>query len=192
MNKIKDMNPLKNEKILREEIYEKNKITKWIYNIIILLGGSGFLIVGISSYIKYNIVYFLNSDQIIFFPQGIIMCFYGICAIIISINQIKITLNKAGEGYNEFNKNLGLMQIYRKGTKGKNSDINIIYQLTDIEAIKIEIKNGYFNSKQNILVCLKEKNDIPILQLTNPLKINELEKKASEIASFLNVPLKGS
>lgn len=126
------MNLSKNQKILREEIYEKNKIIKWIYNIIILLGGCGFLVVGISSYIQYNLVYFLNSDQILFFPQGITMCFYGICAIIISINQIKITLNKVGEGYNEFNKEVGLMKIYRKGTKGKNSDVNITYALTDI------------------------------------------------------------
>jgi hypothetical protein len=139
MNIIKTMNFLKNEKIsnnenknqriLREEIYEKNKLIKWIYNIIILTGGCGFLIVGISSYIQYNIIHFLNSDQIVFFPQGITMSFYGICAIIISINQIRITLNKIGEGYNEFNKDIGLMKIYRKGEK---TDINITYPLTDI------------------------------------------------------------
>ena len=45
--------------------------------------------------------------------------------------------------------------------------------------------------KQNIFVCLKGKKDLPILQPTKPLEINELEKKASEIASFLKVPLKG-
>lgn len=60
------------------------------------------------------------------------MCFYGTCGIIVSINQIRIMLMKIGEGYNEFNKEKGIMQIYRKGLIGKDSDINIIYPLNDI------------------------------------------------------------
>jgi hypothetical protein len=38
---------------------------------------------------------------------------------------------------------------------------------------------------------IKDKNDLPIIQLSNPIKISDLEKQASEIASFLNVPIKG-
>jgi hypothetical protein len=60
------------------------------------------------------------------------MCFYGTCGLIISINQISILLNKIGEGYNEFNKDKKIMQIYRKGFRGKDSDVNIICPLTDI------------------------------------------------------------
>jgi hypothetical protein len=128
-----DFSPKLNTKeILREEITEEDKFIKWLYNSIILLGGIGFLCVGISSYINYDIIFFLKSDQIIFYPQGITMCFYGTCALIISINQIRILFNNIGEGYNEFNKSKKIMQIYRKGFKGKNSDINIIYPLTDI------------------------------------------------------------
>jgi Ycf4 len=117
---------------LREEITESDKLIKWIFNISTLLGGIGFLTVGISSYIKYDLIKFLNAEQIVFFPQGITMCFYGICGIIVSINQIKIILLKAGEGYNEFNKKEGVMKIYRRGLKGKDSDVNIVYPLTDI------------------------------------------------------------
>jgi hypothetical protein len=120
------------EKILREEITENDKVIKWLYNIVILLGGIGFLCVGISSYINYNIIFFLKADQIIFYPQGITMCFYGTCAFIISLNQIRILANNIGEGYNEFNKFKKTMQIYRKGFKGKNSDVNIICSLNDI------------------------------------------------------------
>lgn len=111
---------------------ENDKFVKWIFNASILLGGIGFLTVGVSSYIKNNLIPFLNADQIIFFPQGITMCFYGTCGIIVSINQIRIMLLKIGEGYNEFNKEKGIMQIYRKGIMGENSDVNIVYPLTDI------------------------------------------------------------
>lgn len=120
------------EKVLIEEIIEDDKLVKWVYNIIILLGGIGFLSVGISSYLKYNLIFFLNSEQVMFYPQGLTMCFYGICALIVSINQIQILINNIGEGYNEFNKDKGIMIIYRKGFKGIDSDINIICSLTDI------------------------------------------------------------
>jgi len=60
-----------------------------------------------------------------------------------------------------------------------------------LEAIKVEIKTELFNTRQNIYACIKGKNEIPIIQIDKPLKIMELEEKASEIASFLKVPVKG-
>lgn len=123
---------IKSDKILKEKIEENDKIIKWAFNIVILLGAIGFLDVGISSYLNNNIIPFLHAEQIIFFPQGITMCFYGTCGLLVSINQIRILSSKIGEGFNEFNKEKQIMQIYRKGLWGKDSDINIIYQLTDI------------------------------------------------------------
>ena len=59
------------------------------------------------------------------------------------------------------------------------------------EALRLEIKTELFNTKQKIFVCFKEKNELPIFQLEEPMKIQEIEKKASELASFLQVPIKG-
>lgn len=122
----------KNDKLLREEILENDKYLKWILNFTMLLGGLGFFVAGLSSYLKQNILFFINADQIIFFPQGLTMTFYGTCGIIVSINQIRILFLKIGEGFNEFNKEKGIMQIYRKGLLGKESDINITHPLKDI------------------------------------------------------------
>jgi hypothetical protein len=52
--------------------------------------------------------------------------------LILSINQLYILYSRIGEGFNEFNKVNGLMKIFRKGFYGKNSDINIVYPLSDI------------------------------------------------------------
>lgn len=123
---------LRNENLLREEIFENGKYLKWILNLTMLLGGLGFFITGLSSYLKQNLLFFINADQIIFFPQGLTMTFYGTCGIIVSINQIRILFLKLGEGFNEFNKEKGIMQIYRKGLQGEKSDINIIHPLNDI------------------------------------------------------------
>lgn len=128
----KEKKPLQTENLFREEIEEADKFIKYILNSAILFGASGFLIVGISSYLKFNIIPFLDASQIIFFPQGITMCFYGTLGLILSINQFIISFLKIGEGYNEFDKTKGKMTIFRKGFPGKNSDVNISYALKDI------------------------------------------------------------
>lgn len=103
------MNTFINESILKETIIEPNKNIKYALNSIILLGALSFFIVGISSYLKFNILPLLNANQIIFFPQGITMCFYGTIGTLLSINQFLILYLKVGEGYNEFNKETGMM-----------------------------------------------------------------------------------
>ncbi len=125
---------IKTELIYKEYIIESYKSIKYLINCIIITGSLGFLAVGISSYLKYDILFFLKSEQIIFFPQGLTMCFYGTCGLIVGINQMRILILKIGEGYNEFNKKQGTMTIVRKGS---NSDIMITYPLKDILRIKI-------------------------------------------------------
>lgn len=127
---------IKTEYLYKEYISESDKLLKFIINCVILGGATGFLCVGISSYIQYDIIPLLKSSQIIFFPQGLTMCFYGTCGLLVGINQMRILVANIGEGYNEFDKKEGVMTIYRKG---KNSDIKISYPLTDIVRIKIYI-----------------------------------------------------
>lgn len=120
------------ENVLIEKIKEPNPTVKYIFNSAIALGAIGFLIAGISSNVGYNIVPFLNAEEIVFFPQGITMCFYGTCGVLVSINQFRILTSGFGEGYNEFNKAEGIVRIFRKGQSGNSSDINITYPLIDI------------------------------------------------------------
>lgn len=120
--------------LYKEYISEKNKVVKYCLNLAILLGALGFLDVGISSYVNYNIVPFLNADKILFFPQGLTMCFYGICGLVAGINQMRILILSIGEGYNEFDKKEGVVKIYRKG---QQSDVEISYPLKDILRTKI-------------------------------------------------------
>ena len=118
--------------LLYEEIKVTDKLIKYIICLIILLGATGFLIVGISSYLKYNLVPILEAEEIVFFPQGITMCFYGSLGTILALLQLKILASNIGEGFNEFNKETGKLRVFRKGSKGKESNIDIIYSLNDI------------------------------------------------------------
>lgn len=125
-------NSKKSQKILREEIKNKQILTDYFFSIIILLGSVGFLITGISSFFKYNFIFFLKAEKILFFPQGITMSLYGIIGLLISISQILILYWKIGDGYNEFNKETGTVEIYRNGFPGKKSEIKLIYDIKDI------------------------------------------------------------
>lgn len=121
-----------NEEEWKEEIYNENELKDYIISSIILLGSVGFLSVGIASYFNIKISPVLNANNIVFFPQGITMCFYGSLGMILSILQIITIYLKIGNGTNKINKKEGTLEISRKGFPGENQNIKIIYKLKDI------------------------------------------------------------
>lgn len=123
---------MQEKKILKEEIVTSNKYFLNLLNIILLTGSLAFFIAGISSYLNYNIINLIDSKKIVFFPQGLTMCFYGILGTIISINQIIMLKLKVGEGYNEFNKENGKITIFRKKGWNEKENISLTYEITDI------------------------------------------------------------
>ncbi|KAL0925518.1 hypothetical protein M5K25_003861 [Dendrobium thyrsiflorum] len=59
----------------------------------------GFLVVGTSSYLDKNLISVFPSQQILFFPQGIVMSFYGIAGLFIS-SYLWCTISwNVGSGY---------------------------------------------------------------------------------------------
>jgi hypothetical protein len=123
---------MKSENILKEEIKNEQKPIDYIISGSLLLGSLGFLITGISTYTKINIIPFLNTNEILFFPQGITMIFYGTCGTLLAISQLIILILNIGEGYNEFNMENKTITIYRKNYPGKNSEIKLNYNVKDI------------------------------------------------------------
>lgn len=123
---------IRNEYILKEKIEEQDKFIKYFLNLSMLLGSFGFLIVGISSFLGFNLILFLDATNIVFFPQGLIMSFYGVLGLILALNQVFILYLGIGEGFNEFDKVKGTLTIYRKGFFGKNSDVYVSYPIADV------------------------------------------------------------
>ena len=247
-------------------IVGERRMSNYLWASVIFLGGFGFLLTGISSYIKYNI--FANAYQIFegasfalslegsvrtagwggqnsleteslaFFPQGLLMCFYGSLGVLLSLYWWLLIYWNVGGGFNEFNKKEGFMRIFRWGYPGKNRRIDLVYSLKDIEAIRVEFKQsqGFLASEQTIYVrllstpsveqkieptsfvpsqgssspttivsggalssfskskervSLKEKREIPLGGIGQPLTLKEMEKQASDLANYLQVALEG-
>jgi hypothetical protein len=184
------MNTIDNELIKYDIIIGSRRLTNFIWSGLLFFGGLAFFLSGLSSYTKVNLLPFSNTKELIFIPQGIIMCFYGFFGIIISFYIFLTILWDVGGGYNEFNKSEKLIRIVRKGFPGKNRNILLTYGFNNIKSIKLIIKEG-LNPKRLILLCIKDQREIPLNSIEQPLSISELEKKASELALFLDVKLEG-
>ena len=175
--------------IFRDTLTGSRCWSNYFWATVISLGASGFLIVGLSSFFKSNLIWFLDSTNINFFPQGLVMCFYGIVGFLLAFYLWLIIILEVGRGYNEFNKDTGLMTIFRLGFPGQNRRIKLEYELTDIESVSIEVKDG-INAKRLILIQVKGGVRVPLTQLDGPLTLSEVEEKATSLASFLQVPVK--
>lgn len=191
-----DTKPEKNKSlpvlIRRYMIVGERRFSNYWWACVISLGAFGFLITGISSYLGFQFIPFFNgrSELVNFFPQGLLMSFYGGLGLLLSLYWWSLIFWNVGSGFNEFNKKDGLIRVFRWGYPGKNRRIDLSYPLTDLEAIKVELKQG-FDAQRTIYMRLKGKREIPLTGVGQPLTLKDIEKQASELASFLQVSLEG-
>nr|YP_009297759.1 photosystem I assembly protein Ycf4 [Kumanoa americana]AOM67493.1 photosystem I assembly protein Ycf4 [Kumanoa americana] len=156
----------------------------------IFVGGLFFFLAGISSYLNTNLFFFTSSSDLLFIPQGIVMTFYGTVAIFISLFLWFTIILNVGGGYNKFDLQKGLIIIFRQGFPGKNRNIYLKYTIDEIQAIKVNIKDG-LTPKREILLKTKDKREIPLTRVGEPLILSEVEEKATELAKFLGVIVEG-
>ena len=174
--------------IRRDEIIGSRRFSNYFWSVALFLGGIGFLLAGISSYLKINLLPFTNSTELVFIPQGLVMMFYGTLSFGISI-YIGITVFlDIGGGYNEYNRIENLVKIVRKGFPGKNREILLTYPFSNIKYIGIKITEG-LNPTRSIYLCLKDDRKIPLTPVQEPTSISNLEEEAASLAKFLNLKL---
>ena len=109
---------------------------------VVTTGSTGFLITGLSAYFHHNLLFFLDASDIKFFPQGLVMSFYGVAGAMLA-TYLWLTISwDVGAGYNEFNKDEGIMRIFRYGFPGKNRRVNLVSDLADVQAVRVEISDA--------------------------------------------------
>jgi hypothetical protein len=60
----------------QEKIVGSRRFSNYFWALLLLIGGLMFLLAGISSYLKINLLPFANTTELVFIPQGIVMMFY--------------------------------------------------------------------------------------------------------------------
>ena len=174
--------------IRQDNIVGSRRFSNYFWSFFLFLGGLGFLLAGISSYLKINFLPFANPTDLVFIPQGLIMMFYGSLSFGISIYILMTVLLDVGSGYNEYNRIENLVKIVRKGFPGKNREILLTYPLSNIRSIGIKITEG-LNPTRSIYLCLKDERKIPLTPVQEPTSISNLEEEAASLAKFLDLKL---
>nr|QCI04242.1 photosystem I assembly protein Ycf4 [Anotrichium furcellatum] len=173
-----------------DRIDGSRRLSNYFWANIILLGGTGFLLEGISSYLNTQLLPFINNSNLKFLPQGMIMTFYGTIALVTSIFMWYTIVLNVGSGYNEFNNATGIITIFRLGFPGKNRILKLEYSIENIKAIKVKIDDG-LSPKQEIYLKTKDKREIPLTKVGEPIGIDKLEIQATYLAKFLGVNIEG-
>jgi len=140
---ISNMN-WRSEHIWVELLKGSRKRGNFFWACILFLGSLGFLSVGISSYLGKNIISILPSQEILFFPQGVVMSFYGIAGLFISSYLWCTILWNVGSGYDRFDRKEGIVCIFRWGFPGIKRRVFLRFLMRDIQSIRIQVKEGLY------------------------------------------------
>ena len=174
--------------IRQDKIVGSRRFSNYFWSLILFIGGLGFLLAGLSSYLKINLLPFTNPMELVFIPQGLAMMFYGTLSLAISFYLTLTIFLDIGSGYNEYNKIESLVKIIRKGFPGKNREVLLTYPFSNIRSIGIKITEG-LNPTRSIYLCLKDERKIPLTPVQEPISISDLEEEAADLAKFLNLKL---
>lgn len=172
-------------RIRRYIVRGSRTLSNYWWALITLCGGGGFLCTGLASYFQLS----LFSDQrIAFFPQGLVMSFYGLIGLCFGLYLCFTLFWRIGSGFNEFNKQTDQVRIFRWGFPGKNRRIDLRYPISDVQAIRVDIQEG-LTPKRAIYLAVKDKGQIPLLRVTVPCPVEEIELQSADLAKFLQVSL---
>ena len=177
-------------RILRQPVLGSRRFSNYWWASVVSIGATGFLLAGLSSYFQINLLPVGNPTLLVFFPQGLAMSFYGVAGLLLALYLWLTVLWDTGGGYNEFNRELGQIHIFRWGFPGKNRKIELKFPVEEVQAVYIEIKEG-LNPRRCLYLRAKGRRDIPLTRVGEPLSLAELENQGATLARFLGVPLEG-
>ena len=178
------------QQILRQDILGSRRLSNLLWAIIVTMGGIGFLLAGLSSYLKTNLLIVSNTSQLQFIPQGVALTFYGVAGSLLGTYLWLLLFWNVGGGYNEFDKSIGKVVISRQGYPGKNRRVEVEIPLREVQSIRAEIREG-LSPKRSLYLRSKKRRDIPLTRVGEPIALSTLENQGAELARFLEVPLEG-
>lgn len=180
----------KASQVLRQEVIGARRLSNYFWATISSIGGIGFLLAGLSSYLKVNLLVVSDATNLQFVPQGIALTFYGLVGSLLATYVWLTMLWNVGGGYNEFNKDTGKATIFRWGFPGKDRRIELTLPIADVQSIRADIKEG-LNPKRALYLRAKQRRDIPLTRVGQPISLSTLENQGAELARFLGVSLEG-
>jgi len=176
--------------VLQQQVLGSRRFSNYWWATVVSIGATGFLLAGISSYSKINLIPFANPTELLFIPQGIAIGFYGVAGLLLASYLWLVVVLDIGGGYNEFNKETGQVRIFRWGFPGKNRQIELNFPIQDVQAVRLEIKEG-LNPRRSLYLRAKGRRNVPLTRVGQPMSLAQLENEGVKLARFLGVALEG-
>jgi Ycf4 len=176
--------------VLNQKVLGSRRFSNYWWASVVTAGATGFLLAGLSSYLKVNLLPVTDATQLVFIPQGIVMGLYGIAGLLLSLYLWLAIIWDIGGGYNEFNRQTNKIKIFRWGFPGKNRKIEIDCSTQDVQSVRVEIKEG-INPRRALYLRVKGRREIPLTRVGQPISLKDLEVTGAQLARFLGVPLEG-
>ena len=186
-SKSPDFVPRTNDDVFEQRVTGARRWSNLVVAVAVTLGGTGFLLASLSSRLGRNLLPMLHASDLSWIPQGIVMGFYGFCALALASYLWVVISVDLGSGINRFDKKSGNALIQRHGLRRL---IEVEIPLRDIQAVRLEVRDG-ISPLRRLALRVQGRRDLPLNRIGEPQPLAELELSGATLARFLGVPLEG-
>ncbi|MDI9406658.1 MAG: photosystem I assembly protein Ycf4 [Chitinophagaceae bacterium] len=173
--------------IFEQSVLGSRRFSNLLVALVVSLGGVGFLLTSLSSYLHRDLLPVGHPAELTWVPQGLVMGLYGVAAVLLASYLWAVIGIDVGSGSNRFDRQTGQATISRRGFRQR---IDVEFPLRDIQAIKVEVRDG-LSPRRRLALRLQGRRDLPLTRVGEPMPLAELELAGAQLARFLGVPLEG-
>ncbi|CAE07193.1 photosystem I assembly protein (Ycf4 family) [Parasynechococcus marenigrum WH 8102] len=173
--------------VLEQPVLGSRRLSNYLVAAAVSIGGIGFLLASLSSYLGRDLLPLGHPAALIFVPQGLVMGLYSIAAALLATYLWYVIAVDVGGGSNRFDKAAGVVTVSRRGFR---KPVLVEIPLKDVKAVKVEVRDG-FNARRRVALRIQGRRDMPLTRVGEPLPLAQLEQDGAELARFLGVNLEG-
>jgi hypothetical protein len=175
------------ETVFEQSVLGSRRFSNVLVAVAVTIGGLGFVLASLSSRLGANLIPIFTTADLAWVPQGLVMGFYGLAALLLATYLWTVIFVDLGGGSNRFDKNTGTAVILRRGLRQL---VTVEFPLRDIQAVKVEVREG-LNPLRRLALRINGRRDMPLTRIGEPIPLSELELSGAKLARFLGVPLEG-
>ncbi|MFM8604264.1 MAG: photosystem I assembly protein Ycf4 [Cyanobium sp.] len=173
--------------VLEQPVLGSRRISNVLVAAAVSLGGVGFLLTSASSRFGRDLLPVGHPADLVWVPQGLVMGLYGLAAVLLATYLWTVIAIDVGSGSNRFDRAAGEALITRQGFRQR---IEVAVPLRDIQAVKVEIREG-LSPQRRLALRVQGRRELPLSRVGEPIPLAELELAGARLARFLGVPLEG-
>ncbi|MFM7362466.1 MAG: photosystem I assembly protein Ycf4 [Cyanobium sp.] len=173
--------------VLEQPVLGSRRISNVLVAAAVSLGGVGFLLTSASSRFGRDLLPVGHPADLVWVPQGLVMGLYGLAAVLLATYLWTVIAIDVGSGSNRFDRAAGVALITRQGFRQR---IEVAVPLRDIQAVKVEIREG-LSPQRRLALRVQGRRELPLSRVGEPIPLAELELAGARLARFLGVPLEG-